>query len=143
MGASHADAFVQVIKKSDMEERKEKIKNKGGRPVKADKRNRLIGVKCTLTERFIIEGKANAAGLTLSEFLRISGLNSKIDILKKALPKEVLKAIADLNHMAANLNQIAKKRNSFDELNALDRAELSFTVGQLKQFVNDFKNYFQ
>ncbi len=126
-----------------MEERKQNEKHKGGRPAKADKRNRFIGVKCTLTERFIIKGKANAAGLTLSEFLRLSGLNSKIDIQKKVIPKEVLQAIGDLNHIAANLNQIAKKRNSFDELNALERAELSFSVGLLKAFVNDFKNYFQ
>ncbi len=66
-----------------------------------------------MTERFIIEGKAKESGLTLSEFLRISGLNSKIDIPKKAIPKEVLQGIADLNRLAANLNQIAKKAQQF------------------------------
>ncbi len=59
------------------------------------------------------------------------------------IPREVLQAIGDLNHMAANLNQIAKKRNSFDELNALERAELFFSAGQLKTFINNFKNHFQ
>ena len=53
--------------------------------------------------------------LTLSEFLRISGLEGKIDMKKKIIPREVLQGIADLNHIAANLNQIAKKRNNFDD----------------------------
>lgn len=126
-----------------MEERKDYVRNKGGRPVKSVKRNKLIGVRCTTTERFIIEARAKSLHLTLSEFLRISGLTGKIDIRKKIFPAEVLKGIADLNHIAANLNQIAKKRNSFDELNALERAELQFAVEQLKQFVKDIKNHFQ
>ncbi len=66
-----------------MEERKEYVRNKGGRPVKSVKRNKLIGVKCTTTERFIIEARATAAHLTLSKFLRISGLTGKIDMRKK------------------------------------------------------------
>jgi hypothetical protein len=91
-----------------MEVRKDYKKNKGGRPVKAVKRNKLIGVKCTTAERFIIEAKAKAAQLTMSEFLRVKGLSGKIDMKKKVVPREVLQGIADLNHMAANLNQIAK-----------------------------------
>ena len=126
-----------------MEERKEYVKNKGGRPVKTVKRNNLIGVKCTSIERFIIETKAKAAQLNLSEFLRVTVLSGKIDMKKKMIPREVLQGIADLNHMAANLNQIAKKRNSFDELTALERAELQFAVEQIKQFVKSFKNFFQ
>jgi len=126
-----------------MEEHKNYIRNKGGRPAKAIKRNKLIGVKCNTTERCVIEAKAKAAELTLSEFLRVTGLCGKIDMKKKNIPREVLKGIADLNHIAANLNQIAKKRNSFDELNALERAELHFAVEQIKQFVKDLKSYFQ
>jgi hypothetical protein len=126
-----------------MEEAKRNTNHKGGRPTKTMKRNKLIGVRCSTTERFIIEAKAMAASLTKSEFLRISGLNGKIDIRKKVLPQEVLQGIASLNHIAANVNQIAKKRNSFDELNPIERAELQWVVGQLKQFIKDFKNYFQ
>jgi hypothetical protein len=59
--------------------------------------------------------------------------------IKKALPKEVLIAIANLNHVAAKMNRIAKKRNSFAELSAIERAEIQATVGKLKQFVKDFK----
>ena len=127
----------------NMEGRKEYVKNKGGRPIKAVKRNKLIGVKCTAIERYIIEARAKAAQLTVSEFLRTTGLSGKIDMKKKMVPREVLQAIADLNHMAANLNQIAKKRNSFDELNALERAELQSDVEQRKQVIKDIKNFLQ
>jgi len=107
------------------------------------KRNKLIGVRCSVTERFVIEAKAKAAGLTLSEYLRISALNGKIDMSKRVIPKEVLQGIGSLSHLAANVNQIAKKRNGFDELNALERAQLQHVVGQLLQFIKDFKNYFK
>jgi hypothetical protein len=57
------------------------------------------------------------------------GLTGKIDRREKALPKEVLELTGTLNHMAANLNQIAKKRNGVEELNALDRATLKVQSG--------------
>ena len=126
-----------------MEEREQYTRNKGGRPAKAIKRNKLIGVRCSTTEQFLIEAKAKAARLTKSEFLRILGLTGKIDIQKKVIPKEVLIAVADLNHLAANMNQIAKKRNSNDDLNAFDRAEINVAVDNLKEFVTNFKNHFK
>jgi hypothetical protein len=126
-----------------MEEVKRNTGNKGGRPPKDIRRNKLIGVKCSVTEKFLIEAKAKAAGMTRASFLRITGLNGKVDIRKKVIPNEVLKGIAGLNHIAANLNQIARKRNSFDELNALERAELQHIVAEIKQFVQSFRNYFQ
>lgn len=72
----------------------------------------------------MIKAKAQKIPLTVSGYLRELGLSGKIDMRKKAFPKEVLQGIASLNHIAANLNQIAKKRNGFDELNALERAAL-------------------
>lgn len=126
-----------------MEERQAHIKSKGGRPVKPVKRNKLLGVKCTSVEAFIIQAKAEELQLSVSEYLRKRGIDGKIDIQKKALPKEVLSLIGTLNHMAANLNQIAKKRNSFDELNALERAELQHLAKEFKQRVTDIKMYLQ
>ena len=96
---------------------------------------------CTLLERKVIEAKARMAMLTVSEFLRNMALAGKIDSREKALPKEVLAFTATLNHLAANLNQIAKKRNGIDELNALERAELQNFSGQFKRLANDIKNY--
>ncbi len=115
--------------------------HKGGRPRKAIKRDQLLAVKCTLMERKVIEAKARSVLLSVSEYLRALGLNGKIDRRQKVLPKEVLAFTATLNHMAANLNQIAKKRNSIDELNALERAELQYFSGLFKQLANDIKNY--
>lgn len=126
-----------------MEQSKGFTKSKGGRPEKVVKRDKPLGVKCTTVEAFLIKAKAEKVQLTVSEYLREQGLNGKVDMRRKVFPKEVLHAIASLSHLAANLNQIAKKRNSQDELNALERAELQYAVTQLKQFIKDCKQYFQ
>ncbi|MFP9113914.1 plasmid mobilization protein [Flavobacterium sp. RHBU_3] len=116
-------------------------RNKGGRPPKEIKRNQVMAIKCTLFERKAIEAKARNAKLTISEYLRELGLTSKINFRNKALPKEVLSFIATLNHMAANLNQIAKKRNSNDELSPIERAELKVQSSQVKDLALQIKNY--
>lgn len=122
---------------------KTSISSKGGRPQKAVKRDQLLGVKCTLAERKAIEYKAKVACLTTSEYLRQMGLTGKVDRHQKVLPKEVLQFSATLNHMAANLNQVAKKRNSLDELNAIERAELNQLSRQVKALAGEIKNHFQ
>ena len=124
-----------------MESAGEKKKNKGGRPTKAVKRAEQLAVMCTTIERMVIAHRAKTVNLTISEFLRNLGLNSKIDIQKKVLPKEVLLFTATLNHLAANLNQVAKKRNQNDELNAIERAELQHLSSNFKQLAVDIKNY--
>ncbi|MNQ70092.1 hypothetical protein D3C85_847160 [compost metagenome] len=116
------------------------IKNiRGGRPKKVVKRDQLMAIKCTLYERKIIESKAKKVDLTVSEYLREVGLTAKIDYRNKALPKQILSFTGVLNHMAANLNQIAKKRNSNDELNTLERAELKVQSSQVKDLAVQIK----
>lgn len=124
-----------------MEQQNETKKKRGGRPKKAIKRDQLMAIKCTLYERKIIEAKAKKSNLTISEYLREIGLTAKIDYRNKALPKEVLNLTGMLNHMAANLNQIAKKRNSNDELSPLERAELKVRSGQVKDLAVQIKNF--
>lgn len=124
-----------------MEEQNDTKKNKGGRPKKVVKRDQLLAIKCTLYERKIIEAKAKKMNLTVSEYLREIGLTTKIDYRNKALPKEVLSLTGMLNHMAANLNQIAKKRNSNDVLSPLERAELMVRSGQVKDLAVQIKNF--
>jgi hypothetical protein len=126
-----------------MESGKDHTKHKGGRPRKEVKRDEQLAVMCTLVERTIIEHKAKSVNLSVSEFLRTLALKRQVDSRKKVLPKEVLQGIGSVSHIAANINQIARKRNSFDELNAIERAELQWIVGQLKQFIKDVRNYFQ
>jgi hypothetical protein len=100
----------------DMEELEKKLKNKGGRPVKAIKKSRVLTLKCSNYERMIIQAKAKKVNLTLSEYLREMALSGKVNLVGKALPKEVLELTGTLNHMAANLNQLAKKSNSVTEV---------------------------
>lgn len=122
-------------------ETKSPNRNKGGRSPKAVKRNKLLGVKCTLVEKRTIEAKARYSGVSVSEYLRNLGLSSKIDMRKIRLPKEILQFTGTLNHLAANLNQIAKKRNQLDELNALERAQLNQLSLSVKQLAVDIKNH--
>lgn len=126
-----------------MEEQNVATKNKGGRPKKAVKKDQLMAIKCTLYERKVIEARAKSANLSISEYLREIGLTGKIDRRDKALPKEVLNLTAALNHIGANLNQIAKKRNGADELSPLERAELKVQSGHLKEIAVQIKSYLQ
>jgi hypothetical protein len=124
-----------------MESAGEKKKNKGGRPKKAVKREEQLAVMCNKLERIVIAHNARLVNQTISEFLRNVGLNRKIDVRKKTLPKEILLLTATLNHLAANLNQFAKKRIQNDELNALERAELQHLSCSIKQLAIDIKLY--
>jgi hypothetical protein len=113
---------------------------KGGRPKKAIKKDQLLGVKCSLLERKVIEFKAHENSVSVSEYLRKLGLSGKVDMKIKILSREILQFKGTLNHLAANLNQVAKKRNMNDELNALERASLEQLSRQIKQLASDIKN---
>jgi len=114
---------------------------KGGRPTKAVKKDQLLGVKCSLLERKIIVYKAGESNTSVSEYLRMLGLSGKIDMKIKTLSKDILQFKGTLNHLAANLNQVAKKRNMNDELNALERASLDHLSREIKKLANDIKNF--
>ncbi len=124
-----------------METVAERIKNKGGRPAKEIKQDHFIGVKCSLDEKTLLQEKAKMLGLTVSEYLRESGLKGQAVSKIKALPPEVLQLSGTLNHLAANLNQIAKKRNGIEQLDALERAGLEVQSRDLKRLAEAIKNY--
>ena len=126
-----------------MEQQNAQTKNKGGRPKKAVKKDQLLAVKCSLIERHTIEALAKSANLSVSEYLREIGMTGKIDRREKALPPEVLELKGELNHLAANFNQIAKKRNSNDELTALERADLKVWMKEIKELVTRIKAHYQ
>ena len=113
-----------------MEEQK---RNKGGRPRKKIKKECYITIKCTLYEKKVIEAKAKSVHMNTSEYLRELGIKGKVDLRNKTISKEVLTMSGTLNHLAANLNQIAKKRNGLDELNAIERARLNVQSMEVKQ----------
>ena len=59
---------------------RKKTKNKGGRPKKLIRRNEQLAVMCTLVERKVIEHKAKAANVSISEYLRTLGLKGQVDM---------------------------------------------------------------
>ena len=125
-----------------MERNKTGKTSKGGRPRKVVKRDQLLGVKCTLLERKAIEYKAKENVLSVSEYLRELGLNSVATTRKqKSLPKEVLLFTATLNHLAANINQIAYRRNRGDSITAFERLELLQLAIEIKGLFATIKSY--
>ena len=124
-----------------METKKTHIKNKGGRPKKDIKKDQFLAIKCSLIERKVIEANAKMTNLTISEYLREIGLTGKIKRQEKIFPKEILQLTGTLNHLAANLNQIAKKRNGIEQLDAFERASLELQSQDLKRLAEEIKNY--
>ena len=121
----------------------EKVKqNKGGRPAKEIKRNLTITVHCSAFEKRILREKSKDFGISLSEYLRQTGLDHKITRHRKDYPREALLLNGVLNHIAANLNQIAKKRNSGEELGAYRRTQLEELSEQLHLLTQQIRNYF-
>ena len=118
-----------------------RIKNKGGRPAKAVKQDHFIGIKCSLIEKNLLQQKAKILGLTLSEYLKESGLKGQAVSKTKVLPQEVLQLTGTLNHLAANLNQIAKKRNGIEQLDAFERAGLEVQSRYLKRLAEVIKTH--
>jgi hypothetical protein len=117
------------------------MRNKGGRPKKEDKRSQQLAVMCTKTERKVIEDKAKLGNVSISQFLRELALRGQVDRKIKVIPKEVLLFSATLNHLAANMNQVAKKRNQNDELNAIERAGLMVMSTEIKKLAEEVKNF--
>lgn len=117
--------------------------NKGGRPKKSQHLDQKITVKCTRFDLIAIRFFAKEINTTVSQYLRELGLKRQVGRTAKVLPKEVLQLIGTLNHMAANLNQVAYKRNRGDEFNALERAELMVLSGQIKELAKTIKAAFK
>lgn len=105
-------------------------RNKGGRPPKAIKHSEQLSALCTPIERSIVEGKAKAANMSVSEFLRRIALDGKIIV--KSYPREILKISAQLNHLAANIYNISKRLNYNQSITA-EEQEL------LRQLPESFK----
>ena len=113
----------------------------GGRPRKLNKQDCFIGIKCSSSEKVILQQKAKASDLNLSEFLREAGLKRQAVSQNKVLPKEILLFTATLNHLAANINQIAKQCNTYNRLTTAETIELKMLSMQIKHLASDIKNY--
>jgi hypothetical protein len=114
--------------------------NKGGRPKVAHKKSETLSVMCNLLEKKIIQANARNVGKTVSVFLRDLGLHNRTVIRVRTLPRSVLQLTGTLNHIAANINQLAKKRNQGNDLNGMERALLNQEIRSLQTLVKDIKN---
>ncbi len=117
--------------------------NKGGRPKKQEHLDQKLTAMCTRFDVITIKYYAKGLHLTVSEYLRALGLKRQVDRYVKLIPKEVLQLVGTLNHLAANINQIAHKRNRGDELNAIERAELMQLAGEIKELAKTIKAAFK
>jgi len=132
-----------VINKSEIDKvdtTKMRIR-RGGRPKVLHKKREALSVMFNLLEKKIIQVNARNSGRSVSVFLRELGLNGRVNMKVKSLPKSVLQLIGTLNHTAANLNQIAKKRNRGDDLDPVERALLNQEVRGLQSIVMEIKKH--
>jgi hypothetical protein len=118
---------------------KKERNRKGGRPKVAEKRDESLTVMCNIFEKRVIQANATRAGMTVSVFLRQYGLSGKMEVKIKTIPRGVLHLTGTLNHVAANLNQIARKRNKGEDLDALERALLNKEVRNLQELSMEIK----
>ena len=116
-------------------------KSKGGRPKKAVKKDCFIGVRCTADEKKLIQAKATQISQGAGEFLRNLGLDRQIDMKRKALPKDVLLLTGTLNHLGANINQLAKKRNIEQTLNVFEMECLPKLAKELRELASLIKSH--
>ncbi|MCY1633913.1 plasmid mobilization protein [Marinifilum sp. D737] len=112
-------------------------RKKGGRPKVKIPKDQHLALTCTIVEKKIIKGKAKIANLTVSALLLELALKGKIVV--KTFPKELLLFTGSLNQLGNNLNQIARKRNRDDELNAIERAELSALSKEIYKLTQEIK----
>ncbi len=107
--------------------------NKGGRPRKlaGEKQNYRVTVKMSTAEYYSLIGKSKEAGITQSEFIRRSIMNTTV---VQRLTPELNAEIRKLSGMANNLNQIARKANAlgYDHI----RGEYLFLARKIDRILN-------
>ncbi len=74
-----------------------------------EKRSERLFTRVTPAEHVLIADKAAAAGLSLSEFIRVLALTEKVTPRKTKLEASFL---VELNRIGVNLNQIAHANNA-------------------------------
>jgi hypothetical protein len=80
-------------------------KNKGGAPKKRVKREIILRIRMTATERFYIDSKAKTAGMRSSSWIRAAAKSAKVVPRLSDDERRILWMLAEL---ANNLNQLTK-----------------------------------
>jgi hypothetical protein len=95
-------------------------KNKGGAPKKRVKRELIIRIRMSATERFKIVDKAKAAGMRASTWIRACAKSAKIVPRLTADERRILWMLAELSN---NLNQLTKLAHQLGLLRVVRQCE--------------------
>ena len=105
-------------------------------------KNKHSKVNFTTAEKRYIEIRARDAGLSVSGYLREIGLKD-FPGKEKTLPFEVLAFNGQLSQIIGFLEIIARKRLDNEDLDSLQRAELTFRLKEVKLLIENIKSYLQ
>ncbi len=111
---------MEVIAKSKNKLPGDQQKNKGGAPKKRVKRELIIRIRMSATERFQIDDKAKAAGMRPSTWIRASAKSAKIIPRLTADERRILWMLAELSN---NLNQLTKLAHQLGLLRVVRQCE--------------------
>lgn len=93
----------------EIETKNRKKKNKGGRPKAKVRREKILRIRISTSELFIIRSKARDAGMRVSTWIRQTSRSAQI------IPRwtaEQMQLLRVLSGIANNLNQLARQANS-------------------------------
>jgi hypothetical protein len=96
---------MEAIEKNTNNKETAVPKNKGGGPKKRVRRDLIMRIRMTATERFYIDSKAKTAGMRLSSWIRAAAKSAKI---VPRLTNEERRILWMLAELANNLNQLTK-----------------------------------
>ncbi|WP_036714364.1 plasmid mobilization relaxosome protein MobC [Paracoccus sp. J55] len=94
------------------------------------KRDRILQVPLTDPERAEIKGRADALGLPVAAYMRSVVLGVEPPARRAGVDAE---AVAALNRVGSNLNQIARACNAKGTLNPVQIKALGVVLTQVKQ----------
>ncbi len=93
---------------------------KAGRPPKTVKKDMRTAVRFSRTEYFIVQTKANEAGIKVSAYIREVAVNASV---KPRLSEEERQFVRQLIGISNNINQLAKKAHQEGLFSALQYFE--------------------
>ena len=97
-------------------------------------RNIVMKFRATEEESAEIRRKANAAGMTVSRFLRTAAVNSQVVLYNTA---DIYGLRSDLRRIGNNINQIAMVANSNKSVYLSDVRELQKQFSELSEKLNE------
>lgn len=97
-------------------------------------RTTIMKFRATEEEAAEIRRKANAAGMTVSRFLRTAAVNSQVVLYNTA---DIFGLRSDLKRIGNNINQITMVVNSNRSVYQSDVRELKKQFSELSEKIND------